>query len=1038
MIVILFLLPAVIFPLPQDLQFEHITIKDGLSNNSVICILQDSYGFLWFGTSDGLNRWDGLTFKIFTHDANDSGSISNNFILSLHEDSFGRIWIGTSHGLNLYDPHTEKFTRYLHDEGDSNSISNNIVNTIFEDSAGNIWLGTPKGLNRYNQENDDFTRYFFPGQWDSVSFWWNNNTIRAINETEDGKLLLGTTNQFLIFDPKTKETKIIPYAIPERRRWPTVNLIYRDRSGKFWIAMAGDGFIEYNPETGETQLHKHETNNPYSFADRRSNSVCEDKSGRLWIGTPDQGLAVFDRATQRFRHYKPEGKQENGFSGRNVQSIYEDKHGNLWVGTGDSGLNLIPKWQKSFRHYVHDPQNSNSLAHGEVTTFYEGKDGLLWIAHYLSGISLLNRNSGDFTHITHDPRNPASLSRGSVFGICEDRFGYLWLATSPYLDRLDRKTGIFRHYQYDPSNPKSHAYAISLCCYEDHQGTLWLGITNAGLERFNRIDETFDRFCHDATDTNSISSNRVQFLYQDKAGNFWIGTDQGLNQLVCDSRGKEKFTRYQPNPSHPQSIAGKDITAIYEDRNGRLWIGTEAGLNLFDRERKSFKAITEKDGLPSNTIMGILEDDQGLSEGKAGNLWLRTPQGIVKFNPETGKLRIYDERDGLTYCKSILEGYAAFYKGESGEIYSGGANSVAVFHPDSLKDNPDPPKIMLTDFKINYESVKVGADSPLKKSVSFTNVIKLAYYQNIISFEFSALDYTAPAKNQYAYKLEGVNPDWVYTDASRRIATYTNLDPGQYVFRVKGSNNDGVWNEEGASVRIIIDPPFWQTSWFRLLILLAAAGLIYLVYRYRINRLLELERMRIQIASDLHDDIGSALTKIAVHSEIIQTTGEKTKVKESSRKIGEMSREIITTLSDIVWSIDARNDSVGDLIDRMRDFLDTAFSPGSIRIDFQTKGLTFQQKINQTLRQNIYLIFKEAVHNAAKHSQASQIRIYLTNGEGDFCMEIADNGKGMDVNQERLGHHGLANMRLRAARIGGELRIEALNGTCVILTAKAI
>jgi signal transduction histidine kinase len=247
-----------------------------------------------------------------------------------------------------------------------------------------------------------------------------------------------------------------------------------------------------------------------------------------------------------------------------------------------------------------------------------------------------------------------------------------------------------------------------------------------------------------------------------------------------------------------------------------------------------------------------------------------------------------------------------------------------------------------------------------------------------------------------------------------------------------------VWNEQGAFVKIIITPPFWKTAWFRLFVMLAVAGLIYLIYRYRINRLLELERMRIQIASDLHDDIGSTLTKIAVYSETIQTTGEKTKVKESSRKIGEMSREIITTLSDIVWSIDARNDSVGDLIDRMRDFLDTAFPPGSIQIDFQTKGLSFQQKINQTLRQNIYLIFKEAVNNAAKHSQASQIRIHLTNGEGKFRMEIGDNGIGIDVAQERSGHHGLANMKLRAARIGGDLRIETLPGTRVILTAKAI
>lgn len=1037
-IILLTFVPSLAFSQAQDIQFDHITTEDGLSNNSVICILQDSHGFMWFGTLDGLNRWDGYSFKVYIHDPNDSNSISSNRISTLLEDASGQIWIGTSYGLNIYDPRTENFTRYLHDERNSNSISSNAVNVIFQDSAGKIWIGTENGLNRYEHEGDDFARFFFPGQLDSVSFWWNNNTIRAINEDKSGRLLLGTTNDFLVFDPQTGETRTIPYLIPEKKRWPSVSAIYKDSIGEFWIGVADDGLIEYNPETGETRLYKTESDNPYSFSSLFSNTICEDKVGRLWIGTSDQGLDIFDRTTGRFLHHKPEGKDESDFKGRYVWSIYEDKQGNIWIGTDESGINVAPQWKKPFRHHVHDPQSSNSLARGEVTNFFEDKDGVLWITHFLGGVSLLNRSTGNFTHISHDPQNPASLSRGALYGICEDRFGYIWLAITPDLDRLDRRTGLVKHYRYDSSNPKSHAYTFTLCCYEDRQGTLWFGTSNAGLERFNHVNETFDRFCYDAADSSSISDNGILTLYQDRMSNFWIGTGNGLCQLVYDNAGREKFIRYQPDPANPNSMTGKEVTAIYEDRSGQLWIGTESGLNLFDREKKSFKAFTKKDGLPGGSINGILEDDQGLSEGKAGILWLRTPQGIVKFNPETGRIRIYDERDGLIYCKSIAAGYAAFYKAKNGAIFSGGANSVAVFHPDSLRDNPDPPKIVLTDFKINYESVKIGTDSPLKKSIGFTNEIKLAYYQNIISFEFAALDYTTPAKNQYAYKLEGVNPDWVYTDASRRIATYTNLDPGEYVFRVRGSNNDWVWNEQGASVKIIITPPFWQTAWFRLLMLLIVAGLIYLIYRYRINRVLELERMRIQIASDLHDDIGSNLTKIAVYSELIQTTTEKKKVKETSWKIGDMSREIITTLSDVVWSIDARNDTVGDLIDRMRDFLDTAFPPGSIQIDFQTRGLEFQQRINQTLRQNIYLIFKEAVNNAAKHAKASQVRISLTNGEGKFRMEIADNSIGIDTTQQRSGHHGIANMKLRAARINGDLQIEPRDGTRVILTAKAI
>jgi ligand-binding sensor domain-containing protein/two-component sensor histidine kinase len=1024
-----------LYPQIKDLQFEHYTVEDGLSSNSVWSIVQDKQGFMWFGTSNGLNRWDGYTFRTFTHNTNDSNSISNNFIWSLHVNISGCIWIGTDNGLNRYDPRTEKFIHYMHNEIDSSSISNNTVHAIFEDHARNIWFGTEKGLDRYNPELDNFKHFFFPGQLDSASFWWNNNTVRAINEDKNGKLLLGTSNDFLIFDPKTKEITTVPYVIPDRKRWPQVLSICKDRLDHFWVGIVNDGVIEFNPETGKVRLYQTKQNDPYSYSSLFSTSICEDRKGQIWMGSPDQGLNIFERSTGHFRHYKPTGGEGQGLNGYTIYSIYEDRQGNMWVGTGDRGINVWLRWKKPFRSYAHDPQNAQSLGQGEITGFYEDKNNRLWVLHSTNGISLLNRHTSNFSHISVDPGNINGLSPGSLYGMYEDKYGDLWFAVTPDINRWNPKTGKFKHYKFSLSNPKSHAFTYTLCCHEDGQGNMWFGTGNAGLEKLNPADETFDRFCYDAADSNSIINNTILSLYLDKAGDFWIGTANGLCQLVYDNAGNEKFIRYQSNPENPSSITGRQIFSLFEDRTGRFWIGTDKALNLFDREQRIFKAFTTEDGLPSNTIMGIVEDGKGPA---AGNLWIRTDRGIVKFNPETYQIRVYDEGDGLKDCNSIESGYAAFYKSKNGEIYSGSTNGVVAFYPDSLKDNPDIPHIVLTELKINYEQVRIGPNSPLQRPLNTIDVIKLTHSQNILSFEFAALDYTSPKKNLYAYKLEGINEEWVYTDASRRLATYTNLDPGEYVFRVKGSNNDGVWNEKGTSLRIIITPPFWKASWFRLLVFLMIIGLIYSIYRYRLNRLLELERMRIRIASDLHDDIGSTLTKIAVNSEIIQTTVEKRKVLETSRKIGDMSREIITTLSDVVWSIDTRNDSVGDLIDRMRDFIDTVFPPGSIQIDFQTRGLHFQQKIDQTLRQNIYLIFKEAVNNAAKHSKADIIHIHLTNGEGKFRMEIADNGIGMDLNQDHPGHHGLENMKLRAARIGGDLRIEIQQGTLVTLTAKAI
>jgi signal transduction histidine kinase len=760
---------------------------------------------------------------------------------------------------------------------------------------------------------------------------------------------------------------------------------------------------------------------------------------------------------------------------------------------------LLPKWKKPFRHYVHDPQAPNTLARGEVTNFFQDKDGVLWITHFLGGISLLrgrdkltfpynassavrngnwgeeddqlilsrplNRNSTHFTHITHDPKNPASMSRGGLFGICEDRYGYIWLAITPDLNRLDRKTASFKHFIYDLSNPKSHAWTFTLCCCEDRQGTMWFGTSNAGLERFNRADETFDRFCTNAADSSSISSNRVQVLYQDKAGKFWIGTDQGLCRLVYDNMGKEKFIRYQHHPSQPESITGNDVTAIYEDRNRRLWIGTEAGLNLFDREKKSFKAITERDGLPSNSIVGILEDDQGLSEGRAGNLWLRTTRGIVKFNTDTGSLRVYDERDGLIYCKSILEGFAAFYKGSGGEIYSGGANSVAVFHPDSLKDNPDPPKIVLTDFKINYESVKIGSDSPLKESVTFTDRIKLAYDQNIISFEFAALDYTSPRKNLYAYKLEGINADWVYTDASHRSATYTKLDAGEYVFRVKGSNNDGVWNEDGASVRIMITPPWWKTRWAFASYVSMFVAFMFGIIRFEVNRHkrkaeaglreeqerrklevaehraevaelqaqaaeaqkeVEKEQMRSRIASDLHDEIGSNLSSIAIISQMLE---KKLKLAEPEKhrlqEIPRIARSTAESMRDIIWFINPENDSMDKLMVKMRETANLLLESVDFTFLMPEAGIAFEAEID--FRRNLYLIYKEILQNIIKHAQATKVEITIYKSDQCFGLRVADNGIGFDPAKEYLGN-GLKNFQRRAMAMGGTVEVTSSKG----------
>ena len=523
-------------------------------------------------------------------------------------------------------------------------------------------------------------------------------------------------------------------------------------------------------------------------------------------------------------------------------------------------------------------------------------------------------------------------------------------------------------------------------------------------------------------------TKRHQYSYEDSEGTLWIGTmNNGLYGVTLENKQIKKIKHYVHNPKDRNSLSNNFVLDIIQSKvpgKNILWIATNVGLNKLDLNLDTFTHYFKKDGLPHDFVFKLLEDSRG-------NIWATTANSLCVYNVKTGKFNSYGEDDGLPFT-----GFGGARQRTAitldGQLLFGSASGALGFYPEEIINDPIYPQIRLTDFKIFHKSAK------LDTAINFKKIINLNYDQNIFSFEFTDLHFSNSRRNQFEYKLEGLYDDWIDI-GYERVISFTDIDPGKYIFRVKGVTNDGVWNETGASIVLIIAPPWWATLWFRIIMFLTIIGIGYSIYRYRVNKLLEMERLRIQIASDLHDDIGSALTRIAVHSEIIQTTTEKEKVFTSSNKIGTMSREIITTLSDVVWSIDSRNDTVGDLIDRMRDFLETVFPAGSIHIDFQTKGLHFDQKVDQSLRQNIYLIFKEAVNNAAKHSGADEIRITLVNGDGKFKMEIADNGTGINEEEKQKGHHGIENMELRAKRIEGELTINKLDkGTSVTLIAKNI
>jgi ligand-binding sensor domain-containing protein len=796
--------------------FERISIEEGLSQSIVECILQDSRGFMWFGTQDGLNKYDGYRFTVLKQNPKDPNSLTGNWVLSLCEDRTGLIWIGMFNGgLNSYDPATGRFTRYRASPGDASSLSHDLVRTIFEDSRGTLWIGTDGGLNRFDRATGTFVQYHAdPNDPRSLS----SDAVRKIGEDRSGFLWIGTDDGLNRFDRATGEStrfRTVP-GDPRSLSDNAVRSIYRDRDGVLWIGTE-HGLNVFNPGTRDFTRFLSDPLDPGSLSHNAVYSILEDTKSALWIGTNGGGLDRFDRKTGKFSAYRNDPYDPLSLSYNEIYSLCEDRSGVLWIGTWGGGISTFDTKKKEFAHYKRDANNPNSLGHEFVWSFHEDADGILWIGTHGGGLDRLDRRKNEFSHYRHDPRNPNSLSNDIVRVLSADGSGTLWLGTNGGgIDAFDARTGKFTAYRNDPADPASLSNDQIRCIFIDRTGLLWVGTWGGGMNAFDPSNGRCIRYRNDPAEPNSLSNDFVRTIYQDSTGIFWIGTHGGgLNRFDATTG---RFSAYRENPDDSVSISSDFVMSIFESKNGEMWIGTwGGGLNRFDRARGTFKRYTEQDGLAGNAIYGTLEDEQG-------NLWLSSNNGLSRFNPKTETFKNYTVQDGLQ-SKEFNAG--AFFKSRSGEMFFGGINGFNAFYPANIRDNSYIPPIVITSFtKLNRE---VKLDAP----PSELRTLKLSHRDYVFSFEFAALDFTAPGKNLYAYKMEGLDRDWVLTSSAKRFANYTTLRPGKYVFRVKGSNNDGVWNEAGTAVAITITPPFWGTWWFRALAIAVAAGLALIWYRRR-------------------------------------------------------------------------------------------------------------------------------------------------------------------------------------------------------------
>lgn len=840
-VLLLLLFVGVRSPVPAAAQahsprFTHLTAGDGLSNNRVFRIVQDRRGTMWFGTPDGLNRYDGYTITTYRHRRSDPQSLSDNTVYALYEDRAGTLWVGTTVGLDSLAGADGRFRHHA-------AIAEE-VRAIWEDTAGLLWVGTSgAGLWSYDRATGAFTQYL-PDPADPHSL--GAADITALYEDSAGTLWVGLVDGGIdALDGDSGAVTFTHYRHdpqdPHSLSHDYVTAIYEDHRGVLWVGTADQyeadagGLNAFDRATGQFARYQHDPDDRHSLSNNQVRSIYEDPSGRLWVGTME-GLNVLDRATGTWDRYYHAAGDPYSLNDDSILTIYEDRSGLLWFGTDTGGISKYAPRADIFVRYQHDPADPNSPSDAPVGAILRDHGGDLWIGTYGAGLDRLDRQSGQYTHYTHDPDDPTSLGNDYIRALCEDARGMVWVGTVRGLDRLDPATGRFYHYDHDPDDPGSPSPGAVKVILEDHTGALWIGMEEPGsLVRFDPAAGAFTRYEYNPDQPNGfVSTYGVRAIYEDQAGDLWLGTYSGL---VHWDRESASFAQYRPDPDDPASLSHDFVWSICEEPAGTLWIATSGGLNRFDPQTGAFTVYTVEEGLAGNAVAGVLADEQGF-------LWIGTDGGgVSRFDPRTATWRNYDVSNGLTSNAIML---AVYHQSAEGEILFGTANGVNAFFPAAVKDNDHVPAIVLTAFRV------FDRDVAFETALAEVEEITLSYRDNFFSFEFAALDYTDPSRNQYAYRLEGVDRGWIYC-GTRHFASYTNLRPGVYTLRVKGTNNDGVWNEAGLTVRIVMTPPFWETWWFRITVAAAALGAVGVVVRARLRTIAALreseERFRTLFAN---------------------------------------------------------------------------------------------------------------------------------------------------------------------------------------------
>ncbi|MBZ0328236.1 MAG: hypothetical protein K8F54_11560 [Altibacter sp.] len=1040
------------FAQQEILTFKQSTIDDGLSQNSVTCIYQDKLGFMWFGTQDGLNRYDGYTYTQFRNERGNPNSISNNYIWDLYEDDDHVLWIATfGGGLNSLDLQTGVIHRYKLNPDDPASFPSNRLFSITEYPNGTLWLGANEGLIKFDKSSGESELFLSHKNSDKTL---RDNYIGIVTADDSGNLWLRSDSGLTRFHTKTHQT--VYY-----QRSPYSNSVSLGNvsdiqfvNGKLLVSCT-TGLLQIDPKQETDTLLLDASSIQMDDRTPGFRNVLPLNNKRFAIGT-NIGLLIFDSKSGKISTFQSDATDDKSLSHSNVLSLLKSDDGVIWIGTRN-GLNKIEQEKPDFIH-IRNIAGKKGLSSKNVNSFMEENDSLFWIST-TDGLNLYDKKNNSFTVFRKEDSKNNELQTNYVLCLFKDSKGNKWMGTrSNGFYKIDSGNKITR---IKPANATVNKTSIHFIT-EDKEGFIWLGTGGAGLWKYDVQKNTIKKY-GPAKDGTGTSHSYVFTILQDSFDNLWFGTPTGGLNLFDPKT--ERFIYFLNNPENKNSLSNDIILSLYEDGQNNLWIGTNGGLNklipklksnMFDvlsseKERKNdslFVNFGQEQGFPNDVIYGILEDSHR-------NLWMSTNKGLVAFDIKTEQVvKTFDVSQGIQSNEFNQNGY---YKDRKGLFYFGGVDGFNIFHPDSLVGNQFVPPVVLTGMSLFNEPVKVEnlisdtKEVTLTKNLPYLKAISLSWKHDMITFNFAGLSFISPEKNTYRYMLKGFNEDWVAAGYDRS-ATYTNLDPGDYIFKVQAANSSGIWNETGASLNVHISNPPWLRWYAYLAYFLLLSGLFYLFVRHRINqatqkikvqaqidkaRTQEREAFRKRSSRDFHDEAGTKITRIALISELVKlNTEDKPEVQNHLKQIEENLQDLNAGMRDFIWALDPTKDNAYETLTRYTEFAGNFCEYANIQFKSEPISESLKTKeLNMAERRHLLMILKEATNNCVKHGKPTTLHFYIQHQPGKLTLRLKDNGSGFDIDQENTGN-GLNNMRERAEALGGALKIKSKTngGTTLTLT----